>query len=101
MANEFGDGDFKDYMDREYNKQDPLMIIIKAIRYKMLAISDIYSKTLDAYMTLKDDDPLKPELKAHILRMMEHTKQTMNQYNYALISDDDIVDTEEEGLNGI
>ena len=96
MAKKYGDEDFKDYMDKEYNKQDPLMIIIEAIRCKMLAVSDIYAKSLNAYVGLKDSDPLKEDLKAHILRMMEHTQQTLDQYNYALINDNEDVDEEEE-----
>jgi hypothetical protein len=100
MTKKFGDEDFKDFMDKEYNKHDPIIIIIEAIRCKMLAISDIYSKSLDAYMSLKDDDPLRENLKEHILKMMEHTQETMNQFNYALIEDED--DTEEgNGPGGV
>ena len=93
----FGDKEFRDFMKREYNKQDPIIIIIEAIRCKMLAVSDIYKKSLDIYVTLPETDPMKKDLREHILRMMEHTQQTMDQFNYALISDDEDEEGDNEG----
>lgn len=93
----FGDKEFGDFMKKEYNGQDPIIIIIEAIRCKMLAVSDIYKKSLDTYVTLPEGDPLKNDLRDHILRMMEHTQQTMDQFNYALISDDEDDEGEDEG----
>lgn len=83
-------------MNREYTRTDPIIVIIEAIRCKINALSDIYSKTLDAYAALKPEDPLKEKLKEHILKIMDHTLQTMDQFNYALINDDDNTEEEED-----
>ena len=99
MADKFGDSEFKDFMNREYNREDPLIVIIEAIRAKMLAVSDIYGKSLDAYVQLEKDDQLKTVLKGNIEKMMDFALETLNQFNCALINDeeDDLDDL--EGLN--
>ncbi len=100
MAEEYnGDDKFRDFMDREYNKTDPIVVIIEAIRCKIKAVAEIYSKTLDTYISLDSTDPLKEILKKEIIKLIEHIEQTMDQFNYALISDDG-VDDDEEGPPG-
>ena len=95
MEEKYGDDKFRDFMNREYNKNDPLIIIIEALRCKINAISEIYAKSLDAYTSLKIDDPLRETLIVHIKKMMEHTIQTMEQFNLALIDDTDDLEDEE------
>ncbi len=100
MSEKFGDSEFKDFMSREYSKEDPLIIIIEAIRSKMLAVSDIYATSLKTYEKLVEGDPLKDSLKKHIEAMMEHTLQTMDQFNYALINGEED-DLDEEGDDSV
>ena len=85
MSDQFGDDSFREFMD---NKTDPVIVIIKTLNIKIKAIADIYSKSLDAYCSLYATDPLKKDLIEHIKKLIEHSQQTMDQFNYTLIPDD-------------
>lgn len=99
MENKFGDSDFRNFINREY-RSDPLELVVSTINSKMNAVINVYSKTLEAYRNLKDEDPLKNDLREHIKQMMAQTLQTMDQFNYALIDDDDEEGEEEEEPDG-
>ncbi len=87
---EFGDQKFRDFMNTEYNsKTDPLIIIIEALHCKISAIREIYSKTLDTYASLKDDDPMRKELIEDKKNLMDIFTRTMEQFDLAMIDEGD------------
>jgi len=95
----YGDEKFKEFMENGNSlERDPLILIIKAIQYKITAISKIYADSLKVYVDMSNEDPLKKELRKHILSLMEHTQLSIDQFNYALIDEED--DEEEEDING-
>lgn len=95
-AHEYGDDEFKEYL-KESENSDPLILIINTLRCKIKAVSELYSKSLDAYLKMKDDDPLKKELVKYIMKLTEQASQTMDQFNYALLSDD--IGNDDTGTN--
>jgi len=93
---QFGDEQFREFMNKQQNKEDPIIIIIEALKYKINAVSNIYSKTLDAYHPLPENDPLKAELREYLKVLMEQILRTVDQFNYALLNEEDLGDEEEE-----
>lgn len=82
-----GDKDFQDYLDKN-PPGDQLGIIIKTINQKAKNIYDFYSKTLDIYKDLKENDPLKDELQNFIQNLINISLHTLSQFDYALLEDD-------------
>lgn len=50
---EYGDENFKDFMD----KSSELKIVINTIRYKIKSIIELYSSSLNTYLKLNNEDP--------------------------------------------
>lgn len=89
MSDDFGDEKFKDFMDRQNSSPDPLEIIVRTIHLKMKSLIEIYSRTLETYITLSESDPLKTTLQNTLEKITEHIMQTLNQYDYSLIEDNE------------
>lgn len=82
---EYGDENFKDFMD----KSSELKIVINTIRYKIKSIIELYSSSLNTYLKLNNEDPLKKELREYLLELFKHSLQAIDQFDYALLGDDD------------
>ena len=100
---EFGDDRFKEFMNKFMNPEegDSLGQILSAIKFKIKSISELYSKTLDTYLVLKDGDPVKENLTKYIFQLIEQSLQTLDQFSYVLIdledgNNDDITNGEEK-----
>ena len=85
----FGDEEFDKYI-KESDKTDPLVLIINTIRYKTKTIYEFYSKSLDIYIKLDEKDPLKERIRDFLIKLIDHSLQSMDQFNYALIDNDDL-----------
>jgi len=101
-----GDEEFQDYLDKDNTPiEDQLSLIVDAISRKAETLVDLYSKSLEYYKGMRDDDPLKNELKIFISDLIKNGIHTLNQFDYAIISnspDDDDDDEEDNGdENGI
>lgn len=101
---EFGDDQFKEYMDKINSQQEdnPLGLILDSLKHKTESIFKFYSKTLETYLNLESSDPLKEKLNTFIYQLIEHSIQTLDQLSYILIDyedDNDDID-KNDNLNG-
>lgn len=101
-----GDEEFQDYLDNNNTPTEhhQLTLIVDAIDRKAETLIDLYSKSLEYYKVMRDDDPLKNELRIFISDLIKNGTHTLNQFDYAIISNspDDDSDEEDNGEeNGI
>lgn len=88
------DKEFQDYLNNNPNPAvDQLTIIINAINQKANNILKFYSKSLDIYKELEQNDPIKNPLKEFIIDLIKSSIITISQFDYALIDDEE--ETEE------
>lgn len=101
----FGDEKFKEYMGKieKFEEGDSLDSVLNTLKYKITIISDLYSKSVETYIAVEKDDPIKKDLSKYINQLIEHSIQTFDQFNYILIDIEDNNDNEEttgDKLNG-
>lgn len=101
MADNFGDAEFKSFMDDDKNNNEPesnehscprvneMVLIVSTIREKMKFIDGLFKEALVRYEKMPIEDPLKEKLREYILDLMTQSTRAMEQLDYALIDDGD------------
>lgn len=92
---EFGDERFQEYMNRinSSEEEDAIEHILEALKFEMTSISDLYKKSIDRYILLTNNDPIKEKLSKFIIQLIDHLTNTIDQFNFILV---DIHGSEEE-----
>jgi len=92
---ENNDKEFDDFLN-EGDKKTPIsMIVIYTIREKIKYISEIYSKTLDSYIALKDEDKLKKTLSKYLEDLIKQAQQSITQLDYTIMGLEDSKEDQE------
>jgi hypothetical protein len=83
-----GDDDDDDYSDYD------LEFMLRIVRDKSDIICGLFSSTLSTYKDLKDDDPLKRDLRSLSIDLIKQARQSLDQFDFIFVDaqpeDDDV-----------
>ena len=103
---EFGDEKFREYINSLNNSEetDSLCQILGTLKFEIETLSDLYKKSLDTYLVLGKEDPLKENLLNYINQLTNHSLRIFEQISYILVDiqvtdEDDDEDKNEGDIN--
>ena len=77
----------KDNIDK--NMEKSILTIIYSLKEKTSYMNNFYKISLESYMKMTPDDPLKKDLGKTILKLIKQSLMAVNQFDYVLLEDDE------------
>ena len=96
QSSESGDEAFGKYIDGNSCPNNNISLIVLALREKVRHLSNMYNTSLGAYLKLNENEPLRIEMGKFISKLMDHSVQSLNQFDFILMDDSEEEDDPEQ-----